>query len=88
MAIYLNALDGSDPPILDVLALKESQSMGIIDPGKGLQPSFSDDSRIKALARACLGKRDFDKLKAQAAPVVQDKDPETVDMFETVGGLL
>jgi len=62
LAIYLNSLDGSDPPILDVLALKESQSMRIIDPGKPFEASHSDISRIQALAKACLGNREYNKL--------------------------
>lgn len=65
LAIYLNSLDGSDPPILDVLALKESQSMRIIDPGKPFEASHSDISRVQALAKACLGNREYARLQNQ-----------------------
>lgn len=62
MSIYLTCEDGSDPPILDVLAIKESQSRGIVDPGKPFEIRKSDDSRIRALARMFLGRREFEQL--------------------------
>lgn len=61
-AIYLTSEDGSDPPILDVLAIKESQSAGIVDPGKEFTSGVSDGSRLKALAAAYLGKAEYKKL--------------------------
>lgn len=61
-AIYVTTEDGSDPPILDVLAIKESQSTGIVDPGKALEPNYRDSSRLKALAKRYLGKAEYKDL--------------------------
>lgn len=80
MAIYLTSEDGSDPPILDVLAVKESQSRGIVDPGKAFEVSHSDDSRVKALAKAFLGRREYAKLATVDG--VKVAEPETTDMFQ------
>jgi SNF2-related domain len=54
--IYIVADGGSDPLIAAVQGLKASQAAGIIDPKRGVQSVSSDDSRIKALARAYLEK--------------------------------
>jgi hypothetical protein len=67
MALYLTCEDGSDPPILDVLAIKESQSRGIVDPGKPFEASHSDDSRMKALAQMFLGQREYSRLTSNHA---------------------
>lgn len=56
-AIFLNSDEGSDPPMVNVLGLKASQSSGIVDPGRVFEAVESDDSRIKALARQFLSKR-------------------------------
>lgn len=56
-AIYLNTDEGSDPPMVEVLGVKQFQSTGIIDPGKQLETKFSDKSRIQALAEQFLTKR-------------------------------
>ncbi len=56
-AIYLNTNEGSDPPMVEVLGIKQFQSTGIIDPGKQLETKFSDKSRIQALAEQFLSKR-------------------------------
>lgn len=72
LAIYLNSQDGSDPPILDVLALKESQSMRIIDPGKPFEASHSDVSRVQALARACLGNREYSRLQSKEGTTTEE----------------
>lgn len=62
MALVATSDDGSDPPMLDLLAIKESQSSGVMDPGKtGLEEQNSDDSRIRLLAAQYL------KTKALAA---------------------
>lgn len=67
-AIYLNSDDGSDPPMVDILGLKASQSSGIVDPGRVFEITVHDDSRIKALARQFLDKgtlRDLDRKQHQ-----------------------
>lgn len=54
--IYLNTDEGSDPPMVELLGLKSSQSTGIVDPGKQLQARHTDKSRIQALASQYLAK--------------------------------
>ncbi|WP_445766737.1 SNF2-related protein [Rheinheimera sp.] len=53
-AIYLNADEGSDPPMVELLGLKQSQATGIIDPGRQLEAKHSDKTRIQALAERYL----------------------------------
>lgn len=53
-AIYLISEYGSDPPIIDLLGLKSSQSEGIVDPNAALTVRLSDDSRIKKIAESFL----------------------------------
>ncbi len=55
-AIYLICDDGSDPPIIDMLGLKSSQSHGILNPLSAIESVHSDDSRIKVLAEQYLKK--------------------------------
>ncbi len=55
--IYIIADGGSDPCIASVQGLKASQARGVVDPGRELEAVHSDESRIKALARAYLEKR-------------------------------
>jgi SNF2-related domain len=54
-AIYCHTNGGSDPVLVELLGLKSSQSHGIVDPLKQVQPVHSDDSRMKMLARQYLG---------------------------------
>lgn len=54
MAIYLTTNYGSDPAIIEVLGLKDSQSKGILDPLAGPQKKHSDRSRIKIMAESFL----------------------------------
>ncbi|MDC9750949.1 DEAD/DEAH box helicase [Proteus mirabilis] len=56
-AIYLNADEGSDPPMVELLGLKQSQATGIIDPGRQLEAKHSDKTRIQALAERYLSSR-------------------------------
>ena len=63
-AIYLNSEDGSDPPMVDLLGIKASQSTGIVDPGRLFEPVTSDISRMKALAMQYLSKREIMELTA------------------------
>lgn len=53
-AIFLVCEEGSDPPMIDILGLKASQSHGIINPGAQLATQESDDSRIKIMAEKYL----------------------------------
>lgn len=56
-AIYLNSDDGSDPPMVELLGLKASQSSGIVDPNAPLTQRHSDKSRIQALAEQFLKRK-------------------------------
>jgi len=64
-AIYLNSEDGSDPPMVDLLGVKASQSTGIVDPGRVFEAVGSDTSRIRALALQFLNKREIKALELQ-----------------------
>ena len=57
-AIYLVSDSGSDPLMIDLLGVKNSQAQGITDPNSVLQAQYSDDSRIKLLAERYLKKDD------------------------------
>lgn len=48
---------GSDPVLIDILGLKQSQSVGIHDPGAKPQEAQSDPDRIKRMARQYLQSR-------------------------------
>lgn len=48
---------GSDPVMLDILGLKESQGRGIQDPGLAKESRQADPDRIKRMARAFLKQR-------------------------------
>jgi hypothetical protein len=54
-AIFLITPAGSDPGIVNILGLKESQSQGIMDPLKPIEQKYTDESRIKAMAKQILG---------------------------------
>lgn len=54
--VYLKTDWGSDPPIINLLGLKASQSHGIIDPLTAAGEQHSDDRRIKYMAEAYLKK--------------------------------
>lgn len=53
-AIYLVANDGSDPPIMEVLGVKASQSHAILDPALGVQAAASDDTKLQGLVTRYL----------------------------------
>ncbi|KQN96914.1 SNF2-related protein [Paenibacillus sp. Leaf72] len=55
-AVYLNADEGSDPPMVELLGIKSSQASGINDPGRQFEARFTDKSRISALAEQFLSK--------------------------------
>jgi SNF2 family DNA or RNA helicase len=52
--VYVATEDGSDPVMLDVLGVKESQSSGIQDPGKDAIVHTVDTNRMKKLAESYL----------------------------------
>lgn len=49
LSIYMIGSDGSDPPIVELLGLKASQSAGIVDPGRVFEATQSDNSRVRLL---------------------------------------
>lgn len=55
-AIYLVCDEGSDPPIINMLGLKGSQSQGIMNPLQAIPETYSDESRIKVMAEEFLKK--------------------------------
>jgi SNF2-related domain len=57
MAMFLVADEGSDPPMMEVLGLKASEAHQVIDPSVGVQASYSDESRLKALIDRYLRKK-------------------------------
>jgi hypothetical protein len=56
-AYYVVTNYGSDPVLIDVLGLKQSQSDGIHDPGVSGEAEQGDPDRIKRMARAYLKAR-------------------------------
>lgn len=73
MAIYLVSDYGSDPVIVDLLGLKNSQSDSIVDPGQELVVVNNDRSRLKTLAESFISKKRRMEL---AAGNRQTADPE------------
>lgn len=67
-AIYLNSDEGSDPPMVDLLGIKASQSTGIVDPGRVFEAVAADTTRIKALAAQYLSKREVKEMAALPPP--------------------
>lgn len=45
---------GSDPVLIDILGIKQSQSDGILDPGVKAEERQADPDRIKKMARLYL----------------------------------
>lgn len=75
-AFYAVTDFGSDPAILDVLGLKESQSRGIIDPGKSDVEQQADVGRVKRLAESYL------KSKGIKVPEQQtEKEEKTLEQL-------
>ena len=60
--IFLVSEWGSDPPMIDLLGLKASQSHNIIDPLAPVKQQHTDDSRIKLLAESFLKKKNKEKV--------------------------
>lgn len=78
-AIFLNSSDGSDPPMIDLLARKSDQARGIIDPNEPTKATFTDTSRVKALAQQFLDKETFEKLKSSKEEIPNLPDAEMED---------
>ena len=53
-AIYLVSEYGSDPPIIDMLGVKSSQSHNIMNPLQAVEDQYTDESRIKVMAERYL----------------------------------
>lgn len=68
-AYYVVTNYGSDPVLIDVLGLKQSQSDGIHDPGAVKEAQQADPDRIKRMAKAYLKARGV-------ALTAKDEDPE------------
>lgn len=62
---------GSDPVILDVLGLKESQSRGIQDPGTSPVDQQIDVDRIKRLARSYLKSKGIEVSESSVEPKLE-----------------
>lgn len=56
---YLVCDDGSDPVLMDIVGLKNSQAHGIVDPLLAVSEQHSDESRAKLLADYYLKKRNI-----------------------------
>ena len=54
---FLVCDDGSDPVMMNIVGLKNSQSHGIIDPTLDVLETYSDESRAKMLAEYYLKKK-------------------------------
>lgn len=75
-AIYLHAEDGSDPPMIDLLGVKSSQSHGIVDPHATLKTVYSDKSQVRALCSQFLSKGDAEALAASNDVLAILPEPE------------
>lgn len=53
-AFYFWTNGGSDPLVMQVHGVKGSQARGIVDPTKGVEQIYTDESRVKMLARDYL----------------------------------
>lgn len=82
-AIFLNSSDGSDPPMIDLLARKSDQARGIVDPNEPTKAVFSDTSRVKALAQQFLDKEMAKALEAssEVIPDLPDTEMENTDQI-------
>ena len=85
-AIFLNSSDGSDPPMIDLLARKSDQARGIVDPNEPVKSVVSDTSRIKALARQFLNKESEKEMISTATEVndIPDSIMEDTDKEITI----
>lgn len=61
LSLYCYCEEGSDPPIMDLIAVKADQSRGILTPGVMLQQSTPDYSRVRLIAEQYLTKKEMQK---------------------------
>lgn len=97
-AIFLVVDEGSDPPIMEMLGLKASESTQVVDPALGVQAVASDLTHIQMLARRYLDGRGVAvpaPAAVPAAPVAMLDDPapapakaEQLSLFGTGAGAL
>lgn len=73
-AVYLVSDGGSDPLIVDLLGIKQSQAVGIVDPLAAPTRVHSDTSRIQALAQYVLGQRSSVARDTKLADMTQASD--------------
>lgn len=91
MALFLVTEEGSDPPMMEVLGLKASESTQIVDPHLGVQTTHSDETHLHKLVQRYLAKRRHGKLAAPIAEVVALSPqppqviPRTADLFAMEG---
>lgn len=78
-SFYVATNFGSDPVVLDVLGLKESQSRGIQDPGTAPVSQQVDRDRIKRLARSYLS--------SKGKTIPHDKNEKQLSLIEMAGSL-
>ncbi|KXS55014.1 MAG: putative helicase [Marinobacter sp. T13-3] len=74
-AYYVVTNFGSDPVLIDILGLKQSQSDGIHDPGVTTEREQSDPDRIKRMARAYL--------ESKGIEIPQEKDHQDTEETPT-----
>ena len=83
-AIYLIANGGSDPCLVDLLGLKNSQATAITDPLKAIEEKESNDSRIKMMARDFLKKRGIEiqeKQTTEEENKEEKREPKQIDFL-------
>lgn len=83
-AIYLVSEDGSDPAVMGVLGLKNSQSAGIVDPLSAPAEQQADATRIRQLAELYLAGKSHTLLGASGAhraPAPATPEPVQASMF-------
>lgn len=80
-AIYLVTDQGSDPAVMGVIGVKNSQAQGIVDPLSAPAEQKSDATRIRQLAELYLQGRSHLAAPAEPKPVENDTDPEQPSMF-------
>lgn len=94
MMIYLKTDSGSDPPMMDVLADKSSDSDALLNPLGETEMVNADDGRVRSLAKIFLGECKYNKLKKEqeekstkeqkkggASDCVSDIKPETKNLL-------
>jgi len=69
MGLYLIAEYGSDPAIVELLGLKNSQATGVLDPDVELVQVVPNKNRLKELARSFLNKKELARIEAEQAVI-------------------